>query len=428
MSDDDVLIRADHVSKKFCRSLKRSLWYGAQDVANSLKPWKNGRHRDGNQTDELFQEPILREDEFWALRDVSFEVRRGECLGLIGHNGAGKSTLLKILNSLIRPDAGRITMKGRVCALIELSAGFNPILTGRENIYNQASLLGFRKNEIQEKFDAIVEFAEIGEFLDMPVQNYSSGMRVRLGFAVAAQLEPDILILDEVLAVGDVAFRLKCINAMGRLMQNSAVVFVSHSMPQIVRVCTSALVLRKGAVVYHGNDLGAGIGTYLESDSRLDLPQSFGSGEVAIDSALMRAGDAKISLGQTFSIVHGTRPSFEITLSASSNVKTARLQMLVWNQEMIPVLDVVGDDLEGHIVEFDGTKKLKVSGTLPPLMLNSGRYMVSIHANSEDLRRNYCRLDNAFYIFVDAVSSSGAHILGKASWTDCFPAAKSRDL
>ena len=149
-----------------------------------------------------FAPPNLRKDEFWAVRDVSFEVRRGECLGLIGHNGAGKSTLLKMLNSLNRPDSGRITMRGRVGALIELNAGFNPILTGRENIYNQAALLGFSKKETDAKFDAIVDFSEIEEFLDMPVQNYSSGMRVRLGFAVAAQMEPDILLIDEVLAVG----------------------------------------------------------------------------------------------------------------------------------------------------------------------------------------------------------------------------------
>ena len=143
----EILIKAEHVSKKFCRSLKRSLWYGAKDVARSLVPW--GAHSKDDYDEHLagFRLPPLREDEFWAVRDVSFEVRRGECLGLIGHNGAGKSTLLKMLNSLNRPDAGRITMRGRVGALIELSAGFNPILTGRENIYNQAALLGFSRQE-----------------------------------------------------------------------------------------------------------------------------------------------------------------------------------------------------------------------------------------------------------------------------------------
>lgn len=163
---DDVLVRVDGVSKKFCKSLKRSLIYGAKDVWTELSG--GGKH------DEL------REGEFWAVKDISFELKRGECLGLIGHNGAGKSTLLKMLNGLIKPDQGCIEMRGRIGALIELGAGFNPILTGRENIYNKGAVLGFTKKEIDAKYDAIVDFAEIEEFIDMPVQNYSSGMKVRL--------------------------------------------------------------------------------------------------------------------------------------------------------------------------------------------------------------------------------------------------------
>ena len=161
----------------------------------------------------------LRKDEFWAVQDVSFELRRGECLGLIGPNGSGKSTLLKMLNGLIKPDKGKITMRGRVGALIELGAGFNPILTGRENVYINGSVLGFNEKEISDKFESILEFADIGEFIDTPVQNYSSGMRVRLGFAVAAHMEPDVLLIDEVLAVGDMGFVIKCLNKMKSIMQ-----------------------------------------------------------------------------------------------------------------------------------------------------------------------------------------------------------------
>jgi lipopolysaccharide transport system ATP-binding protein len=194
---DEVLVKVEGVSKKFCRDLKRSLWYGVKDISSELfGAKKNGQ---------------LRPKEFWAVDDVSFELRRGECLGLIGHNGAGKSTLLKMLNGLIKPDKGTITMHGRIGALIELGSGFNPILTGRENIYNNGSVLGFSRKEIDAKFDSIVEFAELSEFIDTPVQNYSSGMKVRLGFAVAAQMEPDVLLIDEVLAVGDIGFSFKCL-------------------------------------------------------------------------------------------------------------------------------------------------------------------------------------------------------------------------
>jgi len=194
----ETLIRVENVSKKFCRSLKKSLWYGMRDLSKEVLGRRHGG--DGE----------LRPDEFWSVNDVSFELKRGECLGLIGPNGAGKSTLLKMLNGLIKPDQGRIEMRGRVGALIELGAGFNPILSGRENIYVNGSVLGLAKEEIDQKLDEIIEFSELDEFIDSPVQNYSSGMKVRLGFAVAAHMKPDILLIDEVLAVGDIGFRTKC--------------------------------------------------------------------------------------------------------------------------------------------------------------------------------------------------------------------------
>jgi len=427
---DETLIEAENLGKKFCRSLKRSLWYGVKDIARDINPFtgnqehhtgtkESGAHDDNPQP--TTHNPQLRPDEFWALQDVSFELKRGECLGLIGHNGAGKSTLLKILNGLIRPDTGRLTVRGRVGALIELSAGFNPILSGRENIYNRGALLGFSRAEIDEKFDAIVDFAEIGEFLDMPVRNYSSGMQVRLGFAVSSQMEPDVLILDEVLAVGDVAFRLKCINAMGNLLQNSAVVFVSHSMPQIVRVSTSILALQRGRISFYGNDLGAGIGAYLQSGTHAQGPQAFGSGEVAITSAHLALNDAGARLGETLPLPHGSRPEFEIRLSVDIEVDAARIQFLLWNQEMMPVMDIVADDLEGHRIAMSRSKDITVRGSLPPLILRSGEYMMSIHVNSDDLRKNYCRLDHAFHVQIDAVSSSGAHVLGIGTWHDSIP-------
>ncbi len=252
---DEVLVKVDGVSKKFCRSLKRSLWYGVQDVSAEMFG-RNGSHEE------------LRKNEFWAVNDVSFELKRGECLGLIGPNGAGKSTLLKMLNGLVKPDQGRITMRGRVGALIELGAGFNPILTARENIYINGSVLGFSKREIDEKFDAIVDFAEIEEFIDTPVQNYSSGMKVRLGFAVAAQMEPDVLLIDEVLAVGDAGFVTKCMNKISILAESSTIILVSHSMPMVSRMASHVILLFKGRIDSAGEDVAAGIQKYFENFSR----------------------------------------------------------------------------------------------------------------------------------------------------------------
>ncbi|CAG5079697.1 ABC transporter ATP-binding protein [Parvicella tangerina] len=261
--DKEVLIKVEGVSKKFARNLRKSLRYGVQDL-----------------TREVFgmaRVEQLRKSEFWALDDVNFEIRRGECLGLIGHNGAGKSTILKIINGLLKPDKGRVTVKGKVAALIELGAGFNPILTGRENIYNNASVLGFTKEETDAKLDDIIAFSEIGEFIDAPVQSYSSGMKVRLGFSVAAQMDPDVLIIDEVLAVGDVFFRNKCIARIDQLKKNCAIIFVSHSINLVGRICTAALVMDKGKVVDSGNSIGESYLKFLELRPNTDSYNPEGS-------------------------------------------------------------------------------------------------------------------------------------------------------
>ena len=251
--EDEVLVRVNGVSKKFARNLKSSLRYGVQDIAREVL----GKPRKTN----------LRKSEFWAVKDVSFELKRGECLGLIGHNGAGKSTLLKILNGLIKPDEGRIEMHGRVAALIELGAGFNPLLSGRENIYNNASVLGFSKAEVDAKLQDIIDFAEIAEAIDAPVQSYSSGMKVRLGFAVAAQMEPDILIVDEVLAVGDMSFKLKCLNTIDSMLKKSAVIFVSHSLPMVSRVCTKGILLENGKQLLESNNLNQILTPYISKQN-----------------------------------------------------------------------------------------------------------------------------------------------------------------
>ena len=235
----DVLISVDNVSKKFCRSLKKSLWYGVQDMAGEMFGSNTGRD--------------LRPDEFWAAKDVSFELKRGECLGLIGRNGAGKTTLLRMLNGLIKPDGGRIEMRGRIGALIALGAGFNPILTGRENIHVNAAVLGLSRHEIDQKMGEIIDFAEIDGFIDTPVQSYSSGMTVRLGFAIATALKPDILILDEVLAVGDANFQAKCFQRIGEVTKNSAVILVSHSAHHIKKMCDRAVLLERGKTVMKGD-------------------------------------------------------------------------------------------------------------------------------------------------------------------------------
>ena len=288
-----MLVDVRHVSKKFCRDLKRSLWYGIKDVLTELNPWQKAA---GSQTSSaLPNEHDLRPGEFWAVHDVSFQLRRGECLGLIGHNGAGKTTLLKILNGLIKPDSGSITMRGRVGALIALGAGFNPILTGRENIYINAAILGLTKKEIDAQMDNIIEFAEIREFIDAPVQSYSSGMQVRLGFAVATAMKPDVLILDEVLAVGDAAFRAKCFKRIGSIARDCAIIFVSHDQSQMARICTQALLMSSGRCLYHGTTTEA-IDQYNALQAAKSGMQSTLQTHDAIQSVAIADGDAPMTL------------------------------------------------------------------------------------------------------------------------------------
>lgn len=233
MADSEIILEVDSVGKRFCRDLKRSLWYGLTDIANDCLGKSQGASD-------------LRPKEFWALQDVSFTLRRGECLGLIGANGAGKTTLLRLISGLIKPDHGEVRRRGRMGALIALGAGFNPVLTGRENIYVNAAILGLTKCETDAKLDEIIAFADIGDALEAPVQSYSSGMTVRLGFAIAVNLEPDLLLIDEVLAVGDAAFRAKCYQHVSRNLKKCAVILVSHSLPMLARYSTQLIHLDQG--------------------------------------------------------------------------------------------------------------------------------------------------------------------------------------
>ncbi|HEY9738312.1 MAG TPA: ABC transporter ATP-binding protein, partial [Trichocoleus sp.] len=244
----DTVIRVENLGKKYVLGQQQQGAYrytALRDViSDRIKSLGRSFHKPNHQRIKQAQE------EFWALKDVSFEVKQGEVVGIIGRNGAGKSTLLKVLSRITEPTTGRIQLKGRVASLLEVGTGFHPELTGRENIFLNGAILGMSKAEISRKFDEIVEFAEISQFLDTPVKRYSSGMYVRLAFAVAAHLEPEILVVDEVLAVGDLEFQKKCLGKMSEVSykEGRTVLFVSHNMAAMRTLCTRGLLLKKGCL------------------------------------------------------------------------------------------------------------------------------------------------------------------------------------
>jgi lipopolysaccharide transport system ATP-binding protein len=359
---DNVLIKVEGVSKKFCRTLKRSLWYGVSDVTGELLGRKGSRNG-------------LRKNEFWAVDDISFTVKRGECVGLIGRNGAGKTTLLRMLNGLIKPDKGRLKLRGKVGALIALGAGFNPILTGRENIYVNAAILGMSKPETDKKMEEIIDFAELEQFIDAPVQSYSSGMNVRLGFATAAVLiEPDILLLDEVLAVGDIGFAIKCLNRVRSITNNSAVVFVSHNMQQITRFCSRLIVMQNGVGLIDTTNLAEGIDEYFGL-ARHEV-QTTGSGEAEIIGAsLIVDGEENLIVEPT--IPHGAGLGFRLKLAIHESVSTTVVHVNVTDAAMNQVITLPVCSADGQLHPFKpGFMEFVIS--MGKVELAAGKYSVTI--------------------------------------------------
>jgi len=292
--DDSVIVSVRNLSKKFCLNLRKSMFYGIMDLGKNLL---------GIRPDTSY----LKQDEFWALDNISFSLRKSETLGVIGLNGAGKTTLLRMITGIFPPDRGEIRIRGTLGSLIALGAGFHPHMSGRENIFLNGSILGMGKKEILEKFESIAEFAEIGDFLDAPVSAYSSGMKVRLGFAVAIHCEPDILLIDEILSVGDLSFQNKCLRKLTEMRERAkGIIFVGHNLEHVRNTCTRVVILDHGKIVYEG-DTFDGIAAYQDltrdvraASSRRQARSSgvlscTSSGDAVgyIDSGILAAGGKK---------------------------------------------------------------------------------------------------------------------------------------
>lgn len=365
MAETDIVIRAENLSKLYMIGQQQAERHSTlrDKMSASFRSVFNGK----TATQKA-------EEEFWALKDISFEINRGDVVGIIGRNGAGKSTLLKILSRITEPSKGRVSIEGRVASLLEVGTGFHPELTGRENIFLNGAILGMTRAEIRRKFDEIVAFSEIERFLDTPVKRYSSGMYVRLAFAIAAHLEPEIIVIDEVLAVGDAEFRKKCLGKMNDLATGDGrtVLFVSHDISAITTLTHRCLLLRQGQIQFDGPTSEATAlymsdrqqaGHYINSDTSKPFP---------------RIESVEVKTSETGEVQASGKPmEIKITIAHPQPIRGACLSFQIINQLQQPATHHWVYDADQPMCRTSGTTTLICS--LPKMRLNVGNYALRVY-------------------------------------------------
>ncbi len=390
----NIAIRMEHVYKKF---RKGEMYNSLRDLLPAL-------------TGQMFRQQELRQGdtrEFWAVQDLSFEVKAGEAFGIIGHNGAGKSTALKILSRIMKPTKGHMVVSGRLSALIEVSAGFHQDLTGRENVFLNGTILGMTKREIQSKLDQIIAFSGIEEFIDTPVKRYSSGMYARLGFSVAAHVDPDILIVDEVLSVGDSLFQQKCIERMQEVIRGGAtVLFVSHNLKAVTEFCHKCLLLEKGRTVAMGTPEDV-IATYLQKPSDRQTGET-SSGPVRISGVRVRNED-----GECMRFRAGQKAWIDVELTAVERCSKVSITLYMVNDKSVHVFDTSTERLGLDTVDLDQGDVYICTFELD-LNLAEGTFHPAVVLFRYDIQNVYDRWEPAATIYV---GSEG----GVRGIAHCFP-------
>jgi ABC-type polysaccharide/polyol phosphate transport system ATPase subunit len=362
----DTVVSVSHLSKRFRLFHERH-----QSLKQSLLNRQRSRHED-----------------FWALRDVSFDVFEGETFGIIGHNGSGKSTLLKCLTKILQPDEGSLAVNGSISALLELGAGFHPELSGRENVFLNAAILGVPRRHIEERFDEIVDFSGLEKFIDTPVKNYSSGMFVRLGFAVAVNVDPDVLIIDEVLAVGDADFQAKCGDKIADFRErDKTIVLVTHSMEDVVRLCKRAAWIDHGELRMLGSphDLADAYmqTTHQGRSVQYQDGQRWGSGDVRIDSVEILDG----ALEPVKFAKSGKPHSFRVHLSAQQPVIAPEVVLSIYDQNATLITEVSTRSRDAFIDQVHGTRTISLD--IESLPLVEGTYELTCAVVDESGQREY---------------------------------------
>lgn len=393
----DTVIKVENLSKQYRLGV-----VGTGTISHDLNRWwykVRGKEDPYLKVGETNDRTTKGESEYaWALKDINFEVKQGEVLGIIGKNGAGKSTLLKLLSRVTTPTTGEIKTKGRIASLLEVGTGFHPELTGRDNIFLNGAILGMTKAEIRRKFDEILSFSGTERYIDTPVKRYSSGMRVRLAFAVAAHLEPEILIVDEVLAVGDAEFQRKAIGKMQSIAEEGGrtVLFVSHNMQAITSLTSKVMVIDKGVVNYEGNSQH-GVEFYLNLNSKEneghDYNNTFEGSKPTITSIKLKTShpDNYQEIFKRWEI------SFEI--ETPYGIEGAALSFQIVNSSEVPVLHVLNLESEVSFCRVAG--KHKLSCIIPNLKLYPDKYKIIVHFANNRTKEKYSTIENVCFFNVE---------------------------
>ncbi len=403
---NDIVIRVENLGKRYrigtAANSYRTLRDGIVDTFARLTPGRGNLANRPNAANLI-----------WALKDISFEVPRGKVLGIVGRNGAGKSTLLKILSRVTEPTTGQAEIRGRVGSLLEVGTGFHPELTGRENIYLNGAILGMKRTEIERKYDEIVEFSEVAQFIDTPVKRYSSGMYLRLAFAVAAHLEPEILVVDEVLAVGDAEFQRKCMGKMSDVAQaGRTVLFVSHNISAILRLTEETIVLDKGKLVYQAPTpqavdyyMAAG---FTGAGERLWQPEEIPTESAPFCPLALRLRDRR---GQVADTLRSTEPfSLELDYELAQPITGLRVGVYLLTMRGEYVFTSFDTDDPQQFDQY-GTRpagRYRSRCTVPADLLNEGRYVLAVNASAFRIKRFFWD-DHALAFSVDATGAPGKH-------------------
>ncbi len=379
--NSDVVIRAEGLGK--CYKIGQTIDY--RRALRRLRGRRGGSSRQGegraappeSGARSIPLNPKLREDTFWALRDINLEVKRGEVIGIVGRNGAGKSTLLKLLTRITEPSEGWAEIHGRVGSLLEVGTGFNPELTGRENVYMNGSILGMRKREIDAKFDEIVAFSECEKFIDTPVKRYSSGMSVRLAFAVAAYLDPEILLVDEVLAVGDAAFQKKCLGKMNSVSQEGrTILFVSHNMEVIRRLCSIGVYLSQGRIQCI-ETIDEAVERYLEDCGEANSGCVSFSADPSVPMRLRRVAIVGNDGTYESQLCRGQDAWIEAEYDINALVEHSHVICHIMNETETPVVSTADSDVDASALEPRAPGHYRARFRLPTDILNEGHYTIS---------------------------------------------------